>query len=95
MPCDSGIELVSAEGRSTREQTKLSCGDQQMHITRLTADRAVAIFDFERGRCVHGELHRAAMAFAGMLDQRSHAEDGGLNCRAMPIAQVWPTALSP
>ena len=69
MAGDTGIEGVLDQVLLTAQQTEAAGRHDQMPIPAHRTDRAVTFLDHQRGRCVHRERHRAAMAVSVVGDQ--------------------------
>src|SRR5437667_3942181 len=63
-----GVERVGREGFLTLEQSKARLGHDEMQKSRLGADGAIAVGDFEPSRREHLESHPAAMTTAFVQD---------------------------
>ena len=61
---DSRIEGVGCKGLGTLKELESRPGDDEMQIGKLTADRAIALVDFDLVRCNNLEPYPATVAAA-------------------------------
>src|SRR4051812_34146004 len=67
----AGVELVGGESGGIAQQPEMRGGHDQVQVTALSADRAVAVQNLDVGRSLHLESHPPAMAAAVMSNHNT------------------------